>query len=330
MLLHRPLSALILTVLLSGALLTGCKQKTESVSEPPPANPPPAVAAAPTNPRIVAAADECFASFVNKSLALTDSIKTFIASSNKKNQQSAQTQWLDTHAQWHRCRFYLAYFDNRLLLASAKKIHNTSIEPGYIDAVDGYPQSGLINDVNVPIMADSIREQHQRYSAAEIALGLNAIEFMLWQRTVADYNANAKLSAEQIESGWQAADLAQTRRRIYLPLLGELLIEDAETVQQQFADERDSLRGNRHLTNLVTQQLLSMLKHRELITEASWQIAALQEYQHWLLDDDPELIASDRKEAIKEAFDGLYMALVAEPPADLRAPTIALLKALDE
>lgn len=54
------------------------------------------------------------------------------------------------------------------------------IEGGYIDHIPGYPFSGIVNDLTLPIQEDTILTQHRFADDSYASVGYHAIEFMLW------------------------------------------------------------------------------------------------------------------------------------------------------
>ena len=54
------------------------------------------------------------------------------------------------------------------------------IEGGYLDYVEGYPFSGIVNDLTLSINEQSIRAQHGFTDSSNASLGYHALEFMLW------------------------------------------------------------------------------------------------------------------------------------------------------
>lgn len=54
------------------------------------------------------------------------------------------------------------------------------IEGGYIDHIPGYPFSGIVNDLTLPMNAEALLTQHRFSDDSYASLGYHAIEFMLW------------------------------------------------------------------------------------------------------------------------------------------------------
>ena len=68
--------------------------------------------------------------------------------------------------------------------ADLRKIHMTldqwPITPGYIDAIDGYPLSGIVNDEALEMTTEAIRQQHQLLTDDTPSIGFSVLRFMLF------------------------------------------------------------------------------------------------------------------------------------------------------
>ncbi|MFT4763005.1 MAG: putative iron-regulated protein [Oleispira sp.] len=129
------------------------------------------------------------------------------------------------------------------------------IEGGYIDHIEGYPFSGIVNDLTLNIDEETIRSQHGFTDPSNASLGYHALEFMLWggngERSAPDFfpqenTAPIPLSDEEHAAG--TANTAQiepvetqdiktqnhNRRRQYTQLLSELLQKDLHRIQRRW------------------------------------------------------------------------------------------------
>src|SRR5690554_370795 len=119
-------------------------------------------------------------------------------------------------------------------------IDSWPIEGGYIDYVDGYPFSGIVNDLALPLTADSLISQHGFADPSYVSLGFHALEFMLWgedgQRSPKDFLAKDNTASAVINDRLvQASDSTEAtmkpstaiqnhhRRRQYVQLVSDLL-----------------------------------------------------------------------------------------------------------
>lgn len=222
----------------------------------------------------------------------------FLQNSSTERLQALQQQWLKTHYDWHRAAIYLRVGELRPdllpgLAGSCANIHQQQIQAGYLDNIEGYPGSGLVNDINMPITAENLRQQHQRFDAEEVTTGLNAMEFELWYRSIKDFDAKATPSRAQ---GIEKNQLPQQRRRALLALLSELLIEDIQQLNSSWPttvgriNTPDAISINQLYRRLAITELrflLNSLKtpHTAFSHDRSWQTALLENLHdlasHW-------------------------------------------------
>lgn len=330
------------TIALAAALFAvqGCEQK----STPPPPSEPSKVTTSKQQQLDShfwqAGADE-IDQLIEQSGQLQKAIDTFLSQTDESSLSALQQQWRVTHSQWHRCAFYLAGIERRPLLVpelaqTISRIHASPIEPGYIDAIDGYPNSGLINDLSVIIDSGNLYQQHQRFDLNEVAVGLHALEFMLWQRSAGDYSKAIKPSPEQRAEGLGEADMPSWRRRQYLKVLADALIQDSQQLQQQWLQMREQLASlpffgqPKVYLALVSDRLMAIINHRSQIPEPSWQQAALTVYRQWLIDESGTVTDETQRERLRGLLDAALDTLATEmSAAEQRAALIKLLAEIE-
>jgi putative iron-regulated protein len=129
------------------------------------------------------------------------------------------------------------------------------IEGGYIDYIQGYPYSGIVNDLTLSIDEENLRSQHGFTDSSNASLGFHALEFMFWggqsQRTPHDFFPQENTAPVPINDSEQEgleplvdsnndqgiADIKpqnHNRRRQYTQLLSELLLKDLHRVQRRW------------------------------------------------------------------------------------------------
>ena len=118
---------------------------------------------------------------------------------------SAQERWQAAHRAWMAYRLFVT--DDQL----AQRLDAWPIQPGFIDSIDGYPDSGIVNDETLMLSRETLIEQHGITDYGEASLGLHPMEFMLFERDVAQFVAGNDVN---------------DRRRKLLGLLSTILLED--------------------------------------------------------------------------------------------------------
>ncbi len=175
---------------------------------------------------------------------------------NNENLSLSKQAWLDAHSAYELTTLH-RYFATQLLgeqgslalMQIQYQINHWPIIPGYIDYVNGYPDSGIVNDINVNLDVDSLREQHGTFDISEVTLGFHVIEFLLWgydtdsgPRPAADFDAVLELTSEQTESGYSLDQLSNNRRRLFLSVAIDTLVEDFRALQSLWLAKEPSIR----------------------------------------------------------------------------------------
>lgn len=178
--------------------------------------------------------------------------QTYIEDANSETLNNTRQAWVDAHTAYELTALH-RYFAMQLLeeqygltlLQLQYQIDHWPIVPGYIDYVDGYPDSGIVHDINVALDSESLREQHGAFDISEVTLGFHVIEFLLWaesgSRPADDYFAKEELSPEQIENGYSLDQLSNNRRRLLLSVITEALVEDFRALQSLWLAQAPSV-----------------------------------------------------------------------------------------
>lgn len=88
------------------------------------------------------------------------------------------------------------------------------IETGFLDSIEGYPDSGIVMDLTLSIDAETLRRQHGITAPEEACLGFHPLEYFLWERQIADFSPSD--SEDHV-----------VRRRMVLSIIAGLLEEDS-------------------------------------------------------------------------------------------------------
>tara|TARA_B110000858_G_scaffold157616_1_gene180449 strand:+ start:31055 stop:32335 length:1281 start_codon:yes stop_codon:yes gene_type:complete len=184
------------------------------------------------------------------------SIRTFIDDTSDENLNNSRQAWSGAHSAYeltalHRY-FILQLLEEQSSLALLQlqyQINHWPIVPGYIDYVNGYPDSGIVHDINVNLDSDTLREQHGAFDVSEVTLGFHVIEFLLWgydtnfvTRPTDDYRAVEELSSEELERGYSLEQLSNNRRRLFLNVAADTLVENFRALQSFWLAEASDIR----------------------------------------------------------------------------------------
>ena len=101
------------------------------------------------------------------------------------------------------------------------KIEAWPISPGFVDSIENYPYSGIVNDSTIEITPDVLKAQHMITDPSEISLGFHVLEYYAFERT-RDLNGTEEVNK---------------RRRSLISLVSELLVEEIKDVRRRASYE---------------------------------------------------------------------------------------------
>ena len=228
------IKSILLSAFIAGALIS-CKKDDDNTPEGP-STQDKAVA---TYSKIVEAS---YADAVSTAKDLKKAIDAFIADPTDANLKAAQEAWLDSripYGQTEPYRFYDGPIDNEAD-GPEGQINAWPLDENYIDYVEGNATSGLINN-DYEITKENLINTNATNVADDnlgtfVVTGYHAIEFMLWGQ---DLTAPAaKQPGQRPFTDYTTADNAD-RRKTYLGLVAEILVDDLESVHDQWKEGGD-------------------------------------------------------------------------------------------
>lgn len=158
-------------------------------------------------------------------------IHAFLAKPSQATQDAARQAWLDArefYGQTEAFRFYDGPIDNED--GPEGQINAWPMDESYVDYVVGDDNAGLINNRKVAITKKRLADLNEHDGEENISTGWHAIEFMLWGQDLSDTGPGARPFTDFIEGKKPNAD----RRRAYLKVVTELLIDDLQSVADQW------------------------------------------------------------------------------------------------
>jgi len=160
---------------------------------------------------------------------LRDAIHAFVATPSEATLTSARQAWLaarEPYGQTEAFRFYSGPIDDAK--GPEGRINAWPLDEAYIDSVKGKANSGIINNRKIVLSKDKLAALNERGGEENISTGYHAIEFLLWGQDF-DANGPGKRSWNDFVDG-QAPNA--DRRRDYLKIIADLLVEDIASVAQ--------------------------------------------------------------------------------------------------
>lgn len=162
---------------------------------------------------------------------MQQAIDAFIANPSQATQDAARKAWLNArefYGQTEAFRFYDGPIDNED--GPEGQINAWPMDESYVDYVAGDEKAGLINNRSEAITKERLAELNEHDGEENISTGWHAIEFMLWGQDLNDNGPGARPFTDFIDGKAPNAD----RRRQYLQVVTELLLEDLQSVADQW------------------------------------------------------------------------------------------------
>jgi putative iron-regulated protein len=115
------------------------------------------------------------------------------------------------------------------------RINGWPVDESYLDVVEGDPSAGIINNPELhPVLSkESIAALNERDGEKSICTGYHAIEFLLWGQDF-DPNGPGKRSFRDYITGPESTAPHPERRREYLRLVTDLLVDDLRSVADEW------------------------------------------------------------------------------------------------
>lgn len=158
-------------------------------------------------------------------------IDAFVAKPSQATQDAARKAWLQArefYGQTEAFRFYDGPIDNEE--GPEGQINAWPMDESYVDYVVGQDNAGLINNPQEPITKERLSALNEHDGEENISTGWHAIEFMLWGQDLSEQGPGARPFTDFVDGKKPNAD----RRRQYLQVVTALLLEDLQSVANQW------------------------------------------------------------------------------------------------
>lgn len=166
--------------------------------------------------------------------ALQTAVQAFTAKPSAETLADARTKWLaarEFYGQTEAFRFYGGPIDNDN--GPEGQLNAWPMDESFVDSVAGKPNAGLINNRKFVINKKNLAAQNERGGEENIATGWHAIEFFLWGQDLSDTGPGNRNFEDFVDGKAPNAD----RRRQYLKVVTELLVDDLNTLVKAWAPD---------------------------------------------------------------------------------------------
>ena len=172
---------------------------------------------------------------------LQQAVQAFTAAPSAEGLATARQAWLDArefYGQTEAFRFYGGPIDDDQ--GPEGRLNAWPMDESHVDSVQGRPGAGLVNNRRQPLNKRALAALNERGGEENIATGWHAIEFMLWGQDLSDSGPGNRSADDFIDGRAPNAD----RRRQYLALVTELLLDDLGSLVRAWSpDRRDHYRA---------------------------------------------------------------------------------------
>lgn len=270
-------------------------------------------------------AEANYADSVETAEALHLGIDDFLAAPNETSYLQAKTLWKQSriyYGQSEIFRFYDGPIDNGTD-GPEGRINSWPLDEATIDyTFDKNSQiilnTGIINDTNITIDADTIAGLNTDGGEDSITTGYHAIEFLLWGQ---DYNENPQASGQRPYTdyviGNGGTESNRDRRGEYLEVVAHLLVEDLEQVANAWKSDGDNYRKNDFVSINTDEAIRRMIvgvgsmAGGELSSERMKTALETkqQEEEHSCFSDNTDVDIAMNFKGIKNIYFGTYTSL---------------------
>lgn len=195
---------------------------------------------------------------------MDSALQAFVAAPSADGLEATKTAWLgarDDYGLTEVFRFYNGPIDAAPDELEGR-INAWPMDEAYIDYVEGEPDVGLINDLaGYPeLTRDVLIERNGAKGEDSISTGWHAIEFLLWGQDLSADGPGARPWTDYVD-GAEGTAANQDRRRQYLTLASELLLDDLARVADAWSEGQANYRADfvaQEPKEAVTKILLGM------------------------------------------------------------------------
>ncbi|QFT56668.1 imelysin family protein [Microbulbifer sp. THAF38] len=173
---------------------------------------------------------------------LQRAVEALLAQPNEDQLEEARLAWLDAHREFAATLPYIQLaFSPSDLRGQGRKLllalDSWPAQPGYLDTVPGYSDSGIVNDTAIELTLANLRKQHRLTAHEEASTGFHALEVMLWgptsERLAEDFVA--------VSEGEKPEALAANRRRELTSLIAKGIEEDMAGLARRWPTSANNL-----------------------------------------------------------------------------------------
>ncbi|MEH6458766.1 imelysin family protein [Chitinimonas sp. JJ19] len=239
---------------------------------------------------------------------LQSSIDAFLAAPSEEGLNKARQSWLaarEWYGQTEAFRFYGGPIDGDN--GPEGQINAWPMDEAYVDYVKGKPKAGVVNNAKAKLSRDALIGLNEKGGEENISTGWHAIEFLLWGQDLSKDGPGARPYTDFVDGKAPNAD----RRRAYLKIVSDLLVDDLASVSREWAPNAANFRAKFVADPAAVQKMLTgigTLSHGELAGERMEVALAskAQEDEHSCFADNTHRDVVTNAQGIQNVWEGSY------------------------
>ena len=172
-------------------------------------------------------------------VAMQEAITALLADPTDATLEAARAAWVAARAAYMPTEAFLFYagpVDGEG--GPVKRLNAFPINPAFLDYVEGEPNAGLVNDPSIAMNRATIVRLDQAADLGDVTTGWHAIEFLLWGEDRSATGPGARPASDFV-----AGQGNNDRRRDYLGIITQLLVNDLSTLVAAWAPGTNNYRG---------------------------------------------------------------------------------------
>lgn len=239
---------------------------------------------------------------------LQAAVNALNANPSEETLAKARESWLaarEWYGQTEAFRFYSGPIDGET--GPEGQINAWPMDEAYVDYVKGKNKAGIINNPKAKLSREALVSLNEKGGEENISTGWHAIEFVLWGQDLSKTGPGARPASDFIDGKGQNAE----RRRTYLKLVTDLLVDDLAGLAQAWAPNAKNYRAGFVADKEAVQKMLTgigVLSRGELAGERIEVALASksQEDEHSCFSDNTHRDVVTNARGIQNVWEGSY------------------------
>lgn len=183
---------------------------------------------------------ESYAAAHAGAVAMQGAIAKLLADPSQATLDAARAAWLSARPAYMLTEPFLFYAGPVDAPGGpVKRLDSWPVNEAFLDYVEGDPQSGIVNDPSIELSRANIVRLDQAAAPSDVTTGWHAIEFLLWGQDLSAAGPGTRPWTDYV-----AGVGNNDRRREYLRIVTQLLVNDLSTLVAAWAPDMNNYRAS--------------------------------------------------------------------------------------